>query len=78
MCTCMLRFIERWGSSARVRGSRRGWGSYEVRDAKALHKEAKMETTRYTRKTSETSIKILKKVGMARNKIVITQLSGAQ
>ena len=30
LCTCTCaRFIERWGSSARVRGSRRGWGSCE-------------------------------------------------
>ena len=29
MCTCIPRFIERWGSSARVRRSRRGCGSCE-------------------------------------------------
>ena len=55
MCTCIL---ERWGSSARVRGSRRGWGSCEHKQVVdgELHKEAEMDTER---KTSETSVKYI-------------------
>ena len=56
----------------RVRGSRRV-GLLQNRDGKALHKKEEMDTARYSRKTSETSIKtfhnILKDVGMVVPKI---------
>ena len=56
MGRCIPCFIES-GAQAREFVGVEGGGAHTNTSNKALHKEAEMDTTRYPRKTSETSVK---------------------